>query len=198
MRLNNDQWEAILRHFIADHCSNYISRETHIERRRVLRALLVLRGVIANDLASCLDGPVIDILDEVSEAFPLEETRRRSLYVLLCQRKDVYATAVPEEGRLRLVKELKGSKVCFSVAQWREGGSVKTGRYTHRVHQFETEGQIDLVSRFWEYLRGNLIGRGGIRYHRLPLYLAEYAWKFNHRNTSKERQRILLLDILSY
>ncbi|MCK4594184.1 hypothetical protein KAU45_06750 [bacterium] len=198
LRLRNDQWETILRHFIADHCSNRISRETHIERRRILRALLVLRRVIANDLVSCLDGCIIDILDGLSEAYPLEETRRRPLYVFLCQRKEIYATAVPEEGRSRLVEELMGSKVCFSVAQWREGVDVKTRRYTHRVHQFENEGQIDLVNRFWKYLWGSLIGRGGIRYRRLPLYLAEYAWKFNHRNTSKVRQRKLLLDLLSY
>lgn len=196
LRLSNDQWEAILWHFVDDHSSNRISRETHIERRRVLRALLVLRGAIADGLVSCLDGFTKDVLDGVSKAFPLAETRRRPLYVFICRRKEVYATAVPEEGRSRLVEELMGSKVCFSVTQWGEGWDVTARRYTHRVYQSETEGQIDLVNSFWEYLRGSFVGRGGIRYYRLPLYLAEHAWKFNHRNVSRDGRHKLLLNIL--
>ncbi len=32
---------------------------------------------------------------------------------------------------------------------------------------------------FWGYLKRNLSAKGGIRRDRLPLYLAEYVWRYN-------------------
>jgi transposase len=34
---------------------------------------------------------------------------------------------------------------------------------------------------FWGYLKRWLAAKGGIRRERLPLYLAEYVWRYNHR-----------------
>jgi transposase-like protein len=48
---------------------------------------------------------------------------------------------------------------------------------------------------FWGYLKRNLAAKGGIRRERLPLYLAEYVWRFNHRNLSTDEQINKLLKI---
>jgi hypothetical protein len=38
--------------------------------------------------------------------------------------------------------------------------------------------------------------QGDNRKERLPLYLAEYVWRYNHRNDNIENQKILILKQL--
>ena len=53
----------------------------------------------------------------------------------------------------------------------------------------------DLES-FWEYLKRQLAANGAIRGSRLPLYLAEYVWRYNHRGDSRGAQLTRLLQLL--
>jgi len=46
---------------------------------------------------------------------------------------------------------------------------------------------INCLESFWGYLKRRLAPKGGIR-ERLPLYLAEYVWRYNHRSLSLEQQ----------
>jgi len=50
--------------------------------------------------------------------------------------------------------------------------------------------------RYSGYLKRRLSAKGGIRKERLPLYLAEYVWKYNHRNDSIDLQKKLILQQL--
>jgi hypothetical protein len=143
-----------------------------------------------------VDEHTKDILDDTSRSFPLEDARKRPLLLLTVQKGAVFATAVREGAGSGLIRALEGSPIGFSIVRRQKRETAVADRYTHRVCQVETEGQIEVLKGFWEYLKGSLIGRGGIRYGRLPLYLAEYAWKYNHRNLSKDRRIKLLLNLL--
>ena len=57
-------------------------------------------------------------------------------------------------------------------------------------------GRIDKLKGFLGYLRRHLGGRGGIRRQRVPLYLAEQAWRYNHRQLSQQQQIEELLKVL--
>lgn len=195
LRLRTEQWEAIIRQFINDNSSNYIATETHIERRRVLRSLQVIRRAITESQQGILTRHTEEALESVSSAFPLENTRKRPLYILIVQGKTVYATALPAEGRSLLLSKLKSEPVSLSIVRWTSKDESEEG-YVNEVCQIGAEGQIELLTSFWSYLRENLVGRGGIRYNRLPLYLAEYAWKFNHRKLSRDRKLNRLLNLL--
>ena len=48
----------------------------------------------------------------------------------------------------------------------------------------------------WGYLKRRLAAKGGIRQERLPLYLAEYVWHYNHRNDTIETQKKLIMKQL--
>jgi hypothetical protein len=196
LRLDTGQWESVIRHFINDKSSNYISTETNIERRRVLRALMVLRRAITKTMQGVLAKHTGNALASVSRAFPLAKTRQRPLFVLIGQKKAVYATALPVDGKADLLKKMKSEPVSVSIGRVSPQDESGEG-YVNEMCQFDEESQIELLSNFWSYLRENLIGRGGIRYNRLPLYLAEYAWKFNHRKLSRERKLQQLLNMLS-
>ena len=75
--------------------------------------------------------------------------------------------------------------------------------YVHRLvrhHKGEySDGKgnhINGLEGFWGYLKRRLTAKGGIRKERLPLYLAEYVWRYNHRNDSIQIQKKLILKQL--
>ncbi|MCX7021528.1 MAG: hypothetical protein NTW26_04490 [bacterium] len=162
----------------------------------MLRALSVLRREITKSMLGILTSHTKEVLEGVSCAFPLEKTHNRPLFVIIGHNKTVYATALPADGKSLLLAKLKSEPVSLSIARWAPQDEPEDG-YAYEVCQVGVEGQIELLSNFWCYLRENLVGRGGIRYNRLPLYLAEYTWKFNHRKLSRERKLKNLLNLLS-
>ncbi len=72
--------------------------------------------------------------------------------------------------------------------------------YIHRLVKHQEgeysdgdENHINGLEGFWGYLKRRLAAKGGIRSERLPLYLAEYVWRYNHRSESIEMQKKHLL-----
>ena len=55
---------------------------------------------------------------------------------------------------------------------------------------------INGLEGFWGYLKRRLAAKGGIRKERLPLYLAEYVWRYNLRNDSIQIQKKLIMKQL--
>ncbi|HSB79767.1 MAG TPA: hypothetical protein VLM91_13375 [Candidatus Methylomirabilis sp.] len=60
----------------------------------------------------------------------------------------------------------------------------------------ERTSNINALEGFWGYLKVRLAAKGGIRRSQLPLYLAEYVWRYNHRRLSVEEQVKRLLRLL--
>ena len=86
---------------------------------------------------------------------------------------------------------------------WKSYTGVAANGYVHRMvkqHEGEySDGKgyhINDLEGFWGYLKRRLSAKGGIRKERLPLYLAEYVWKYNHRNDSIDLQKKLILQQL--
>jgi transposase len=92
----------------------------------------------------------------------------------------------------------KGSTVCSDTFKSYTG--VAARGYIHRLvrhdQQEYSDGQgnhINGLEGFWGYLKRMLAAKGGIRKERLPLYLAEYVWRYNHRGQEiKEQIRCIL------
>jgi len=82
-----------------------------------------------------------------------------------------------------------GSIVCSDT--WKAYTGIAARGYVHRLvnhgeHQY-TDGKgnhINGLEGFWGYLKRKLASKGGIRREKLPLYLGEYVWRYNHRNES--------------
>jgi hypothetical protein len=76
--------------------------------------------------------------------------------------------------------------------------------YVHRLvnhgEQQYSDGNgnhINGLEGFWGFLKRKLVAKGGIRKEKLPLYLGEYVWRYNHRNDSdliKIKRIIKLLE----
>jgi predicted transcriptional regulator len=53
-----------------------------------------------------------------------------------------------------------------------------------------------ITSMFWGYLKRKLTSKGIIRREKLPLYLGEYVWLYNHRNDVDKIKAKRILELL--
>jgi transposase len=106
-------------------------------------------------------------------------------------------------NRKTLKKSLDLVKVIYFILILSINGIAARG-YVHRLvnhgERQYTDGKgnhINGLEGFWGYLKRKLSSKGGIRRDRLPLYLAEYVWRYNHRSDAeriKIRRIIQLLE----
>lgn len=220
LRLTSREWAGLLRWFLLGLSGAQIATQTGLERRRVLRALLQVRAVMAQDVPPVFSGTV-----EVDETYVGGQrknqrkpqraqatkrgrgTAKTPVFGILCRGGAVWAQIVPDlhaatlwpliGRRVRL-----GSTICSDTQQSYTGIAAKG--YVHRLVD-HTKGEyatgrggvhINGLEGFWGILKRQLAAKGGIRRDRLPLYLAEYVWRFNHRHASVLHQRRRLLTLL--
>jgi len=95
----------------------------------------------------------------------------------------------------------KGSIVCSDTFPRYTGATAKG--YVHRLvrhgqqEYVESQGNhIDESEGFWGYLKGKLAAKGGVRSERLPLYIAEYVWRYNHRDMDIRDQTTLIVRLI--
>lgn len=133
-------------------------------------------------------------------------TSKQPVFGILCRNGYVWAKVVPNVEANTLLplirKRVKRGSVVYSDT-WKGYTGVAAKGYVHRFVEHGkgefSDGRgshINGLEGFWGYLKRNLASKGGIRRERLPLYLAEYVWRFNHRNYSIDEQVKKLLNSL--
>jgi len=200
--------------------SNSIVERTKFERRRVFRALTKIRIVLAKDVPEIFSGTV-----EVDETYVGGQwknkrklirdhgtkrgsgTKKQPVFGILCRNGQVWAEVVDnvEAETLQPLISRKvstGSTVCSDT--WKAYTGIAARGYVHRlVNHGEKQysdgkgNHINGLEGFWGFLKRKLASKGGITTQKLPLYLAEYVWRYNHRNDSdriKMRRILLLLE----
>jgi transposase len=95
----------------------------------------------------------------------------------------------------------KGSTICSDT--WRGYTGIATKDYVHRTVKHRKKeysnkkgNHINGLEEFWGYLKRKLSAKGGIRKEKLPIYLGEYVWRYNHRNLTLKEQENLLFERL--
>jgi transposase len=196
-----------------------IAQETGLHKQRILRALMYVRIAMQKDIPEVFSGVV-----EVDETYlggqwknkRIQErskgskrgrgTSKTPVFGILCRGGKVWAQVVPDveaETLLPLIsRRVKaGSVVCSDT--WKSYTGVAAKGYVHRLvkhyageYSDKKGNHINGLEGFWGYLKRKLAAKGGIRKDRLPLYLAEYVWRYNHRNESIETQKKRILKQL--
>jgi transposase-like protein len=216
--LTRDQWREIIRWFLLEQSSQNISLTTGFERKRVLRALTYIRTSLTKDIPEIFSGTV-----EVDETYlgGQWKNKRRSVrdqgskrgrgttkqpvFGILCRNGTVWAEVVDDVGAETLQpliskKVSAGSIVCSDT--WKAYTGIASRGYVHRlVNHGEKQysdgkgNHINGLEGFWGYLKRKLVSKGGIRREKLPLYLGEYVWRYNHRyeNDNVKVKRIIKL-----
>jgi transposase-like protein len=197
-----------------------IAQETGLQRQRILRALAVLRQRMCAEVPAVFRGTV-----EVDETYlggewknrrasakPLPRGRatvKTPVFGILCRQGQVWAQIVPDVSPRTLQALIRrrvrrGSVVCSDA--WHAYTGLATTGYVHRCvdHRRRYVGpgphrpHINGLEGFWGYVKRRLAAKGGIRRNRLPLYLAEYVWRYNHRHLSVDQQVHQLMQLLTH
>ena len=211
LHLTSRQWGQVLGWFLRGLSSSAVARETGLERKRVLRALGVVRQVMVQEVPPVFRGTV-----EVDETYlggtwkNRRFSQRRAgtkrgrgtlktpVFGILCRGGQVWAQVVPDveaQTLLPLIRRRvkRGSVVCSDT--WKSYTGIAANGYVHRLvehaqgeYSDQHGSHINGLEGFWGYLKRRLAAKGGIRRERLPLHLAEYVWRYNHRRLSLEQQ----------
>jgi transposase len=223
LRLSRVEWQRLLRWFILGQSSARVAQEAHLGRGRVLRALTLVRRAMAHDIPPVFEGTV-----EIDETYlggswrnkrksvraqgakRGRGTSKQAVFGILCRNGQVWAEVVPNVEANTLLPLLRkrvasGAVVCSDTFRSYTGIAAKG--YVHRLVRHDQQdysdgrgNHINGLEGFWGYLKRLLAAKGGIRQERLPLYLAEYVWRYNHRGLKIKDQinRILALLHNSY
>jgi len=207
-----------LRWFVLGQSSAVIAQEAGLERKRVLRALLLVRQAMTRDVPPAFSGVV-----EIDETYlggawrnkrlaaRAQGTKRgrgttkQAVFGILCRGGLVWAEVVPNVEAKTLLPLLRqrvtaGSVVCSDTFTSYTG--IAAGGYVHRLVDHSQSfsdrkgSHVNGLEGFWGYLKRRLAAKGGVRRERLPLYLAEYVWRYNHRRLSVAEQVKALLKLL--
>ena len=188
LRLSPQQWRAILRWFVRGAASATIAHETGLERKRVLRALLIVRRALLRATALGARRPVV-----------LSRTTKAATIGLRTADGVVSAELISETESEQLgtwLRRHKKLRLIVLPRLQRYAGVVYRGRLYRVADTGPGRAPFGQVEAFWAYLQRQLRATGGIRRERLAVYLAAYAWRYNHRRTPQLKQIEELLSLI--
>ena len=133
-------------------------------------------------------------------------TTKQPVFGILCRSGQVWAELVDDIEAKDLIpiiekKIRKGTRICSDT--WRAYTGLATRGCVHRTVEHSKKeyakgrNHINSLEGFFGYLKRQLASRGGIRRERLPLYLAEYVWRYNNRKLPIEKQIKKLLNLVA-
>ena len=68
--------------------------------------------------------------------------------------------------------------------------------YGEKQYRDGKGNHINGLEGFWRNLKRKPISKGDIRQEKLPLYLGEYVWRFNHRNENDNVKMKYIIKLL--
>jgi len=210
----------VVSEFILGHSTDVILSRVHISKYRLLKILTLLRIVMTKDIPEVFEG-IVEV-DETymggqwknkrkAEKIRLGKSKRgrgtfkQPVFGILCRQGKVWAEVVSgveaNDLQPRIEKQVKkGSTVCSD--SWRGYTGIAAKGYVHRLVKHEkyeySDGKgnhINGLEGFWGYLKRKLAAKGGIRRKKLPIFLGEYIWRYNHRNLSLKEQENKLFKL---
>lgn len=179
--ISNETLEKIVSEFILEHPTKIISERVNISKYKLLKVLTTLRELMTNNIKL------------PKEPIPI----KLPIIGIVFREGQFFAEVVPGIADVE-VRKLKSSfKKGLPLPEklQRYVGLIFKGNLYRLSKDKENEKRhhIDALEGFWGYLKRKLLIKGGIRKEKLPLYLGEYSWRYNHRKLSlKEREKLLL------
>lgn len=207
--------------FVLEHSTNMILARVKISKRKLLKILTLIRTAITKEIPDVFSGTVevdetylggqwknkrLGIKIKQAKSKKGRGTTKQPVFGILCRSGQVWAELIDNVEAVDLQpiilkKVKKGSVVCSDT--WRGYTGIAARGYVHRMvehgknkYSDKKGNHINGLEGFWGYLKRKLSAKGGIRREKLPLYLGEYVWRYNHRNLNYQNQENLLLSTL--
>jgi len=203
-----------------------VCEETGLSKYKVFKALGLIRQCMTKDIPEVFEG-IVEVdetylggqkknkrkaqLRKDKETYGKESKRgfgttKQPVFGILARSGKVFAELVDDTEAKDLIpiitKRVKsGTRICSDT--WRAYTGLATRGYVHRTIEHQKKeyingrNHINGLEGFWGYLKRQLASRGGIRRERLPLYLAEYVWRYNNRKLTVEKQVEKLINLVA-
>lgn len=207
LRLSRRQWRGLLEWFVRGMTSAQIAHETHLERKRILRALTVVRAAMMDSVPEGMrtaraQHPVPAHADDRPQSVgPHAGRPRPAVLGLRLVGENVWAEVVDDEEAEPIVKSLRdrknGRELHPEMAPDYEAVVYRSRLYRLSAAPDRSSSPFGHLEGFWAYLHHRLRSKGGIRRARLGLYLAEYAWRYNHRKLTPREQVHQLFKLIA-
>lgn len=221
VKINREVLRKIIAEFVLEHSTNMILERVKISKRKLLETLTLLRMRMIKDIPDVFEGTVeVDetylggqwknkrksLKNQSQKSKRGRGTTKQPVFGILCRNGKVWAELIDNVEAvdlqpliMRQVK--KGSTICSDT--WKAYTGIASREYVHRMvehgrgeYSDKKGNHINGLEGFWGYLKRKLAARGGIRRKRLPLFLGEYVWRYNHRNLSLKNQERSLFKLI--
>ena len=184
-----------------------------------MRDLTVVRRALTRDVPEIISGTV-----EVDETYLRGQwknerkairdmgtkrgrgTKKQPVFGILCRNGTVWAEVVDnvETGTLQpLISKKVSIGSIFCSVTWKTYTGIVAREYVHRLvnhgerqYSYGKGNHINELEGLWGFLKRKLVSKGGIRKEKLPLYLGEYVWRYNHRNDSNKDKIKRIIKLL--
>ena len=206
LNISNKILNEVISEFLLEHSTNIILERINISKYKLLKTLTLLRILMVGDIPDVL-REIMKLDEDYSEKssdFKLDNKIKHPVIGILCKEEKVYAKILSNinehDLKLFLKNQRKKDSISRCFEEWQKYiGLAFKGRFYRVVPSENKKYRIDALETFWGYLKRKLSAKGGIRKEKLPLYLGEYAWRYNHRKLSfQEKEKHLLSLILQY
>ena len=204
LNLSSEVLNVVVSEFLLGHSTNIILERVNISKYKLLKVLTLLRMLMTKDVPDAFERIVK--LNKTQIGF---DTIKQPVFGILCREGKVYAEIVPgieaKDLKPLVKKHIKKESIIYPDS-WRRYTGLAFKGYVHRLvdhskneYTNSKEYRINTLEGFWGYLKRKLAAKGGVRRERLPLYLGEYIWRYNHRKlTLKEQEKRLLSLVFQY
>lgn len=177
LSISNQLLEELINEFILEHSTNIILERVKISKYKLLKTFNFFRKAIARELG--FSGIKLNL-----------EKIKEPVFGIFFQEGKILSEVLPIDGKI-LSKRIK-------KFIWPEEIKKYQGIILNRnFYRSERGRKINIVENFWGYLKRRLFSKGGIKKEKLPLYLAEYSWRYNNRKLSLKEKKERLVKILS-
>jgi transposase-like protein len=209
--------KRVIAEFVLEHSTDIILERTPISKYKLLQILQILRLAMSQEVPPAFEGTVE--VDETYLGGTWKNTRlakkavvkpkrgrgtfKQPVFGIRCRSGQVWAEVIDsvaaQDLQAVISRQVKPGSVILSDT-WKGYTGIAAKGYVHRLVKHEKDifvgpegNHINGLEGFWGYLKRKLKAKGGIRKNRLPLYLGEYVWRYNHRSLNNKTQETLLL-----
>ncbi len=202
VRIKKDILKQIISEFVLEHSTNVILERVNVSKRKLLETLTLLRMKMTKDIPEVFDGTV-----EVDETYLGGQWKNKRLSVKKQGKKSKRGRGTTKQPVFGIL--CRNGKVWANLIDdieaitWRGYTGIAAKGYVHRMVEHRKKeysdkkgNHINGLEGFWGYLKRKLSAKGGIRREKMPLYLGEYVWRYNHRNLSLKNQEKSLFELI--
>ena len=197
LNIPNNLLKQIISEFLLEHSTNIILERINVSKYKLLKILFFLRILMVKDIAKDFKG----IIKLNSENFEIDKKINNPIIGIFYSKEKIFAKILTNIN----LKELKDftknqtkNKLINYPEEWKKNIGLVYRNHFYKIYFLEKnniKNKFNVLETFWGYLKKKLTTKGGIRKEKLPLFLAEYVWRYNNRKLTLKQQEEKLTQL---